>query len=168
MTNAKLLITRAAVAAAAAVALATTAQAAVAAPTPAAGASERVLLREINQIRAEHGRPALRRVAALERPARAHSGWLLRRGRLVHEGRGGAQFWTRLVAAGYPRSNRMAENLARVAGCRPADAATAAALWMASPPHRANLLDPRLRHIGIGIARSADCGTVVITADFGG
>jgi uncharacterized protein YkwD len=46
--------------------------------------------------------------------------------------------------------------------------------WMASPPHRANILDPRWRQIGISTVTSddatgvfGDAGATVITTDFG-
>jgi uncharacterized protein YkwD len=44
-------------------------------------------------------------------------------------------------------------------------------MWLASPGHRANLLKPSYRRIGLGIARGPFQGqpaASVVTADFGG
>lgn len=145
-------------------------QRAGAAPPPSTAtttqAIERSLISEINHARAERGLRPLARVRTLEWPARAHSARLLRRGLLVHEGPGGAPFWKRLVAAGYPANRRMAENLAQL-GCGGAPGHTTIAMWLKSRPHRANLLDPRLRRVGVGVARGAAC-RMIVTADFGG
>jgi uncharacterized protein YkwD len=43
--------------------------------------------------------------------------------------------------------------------------------WMDSPGHRANILNPALRHVGIGFRRGSPTGTIrtsgLYTADFG-
>ena len=41
-------------------------------------------------------------------------------------------------------------------------------MWMASPGHRANLLNPRFRFVGSGAATDADCSLTILTADYGG
>lgn len=128
---------------------------------------EAALVRETNAVRAEHGLPPLRRVAVLARPARAHSRYMALTGDFAHEGPGGAPFWRRLVAAGYPRYRRMAENIAEVPGCDAEAARSLVRLWMDSPPHRANLLDPRLRVTGGGAWTAGDCDAVMVTADYG-
>ena len=58
------------------------------------------------------------------------------------------------------RAQRVAENIAR--GNVSADAIVAA--WMASPGHRANILDGRLTHIGIGAVYAR--GTWTVDTDF--
>jgi uncharacterized protein YkwD len=47
-------------------------------------------------------------------------------------------------------------------------------LWLASPPHRANLLDPRWREVGLVAVHTArapgvyaNSPTTIVTADFG-
>jgi uncharacterized protein YkwD len=47
-------------------------------------------------------------------------------------------------------------------------------MWMQSPPHRANLLNPRRRQIGLAAVRSSsapgackDMAVTIVTADFG-
>jgi uncharacterized protein YkwD len=64
----------------------------------------------------------------------------------------------------------MAENLAWGAGSRGTPAAIVQA-WLASPHHRANLLLPRFRHIGIGSAHGSFAGysdAMVVTVDLSG
>lgn len=134
---------------------------------PTARASERALLVEVNRVRARHGRGPLAGSPLLAGPARSHSRWLASTGTLTHDGPGGAPFWHRLVAAGFPRAARMAENLAQVGGCGTGVARRTVGMWMASPPHRANLLDPSLRRVGLGVARLGGCGATVVTAAFG-
>ncbi|MGD9570768.1 MAG: CAP domain-containing protein [Thermoleophilia bacterium] len=128
---------------------------------------ERAVLVEINRVRTRHHRRPLAGSPLLTAPARSHSRHLATTGTLTHEDAKGAPFWQRLVAAGYPRNRRMAENLARLSDCRTSLARQTVRLWMGSPPHRANLLDPRMRRVGIGVARLDGCRETVVTAAFG-
>jgi uncharacterized protein YkwD len=66
-------------------------------------------------------------------------------GRITHRGTDGSTAGQRLTRAGY-RWRFWGENLA--AGQANADQVVAA--WMASPSHRANILSPTAREIGIG------------------
>jgi uncharacterized protein YkwD len=129
---------------------------------------ERAVVAHVNRARASHGLPPLRRGAPLARAARGHSRFLAGRGVLQHEDARGRPFWVRLVAAGYPRDRAMGENLAEVGGCGAGPARRAVGLWMGSPGHRANLLSPRYRAIGVGAAATGGCEATVLTADFGG
>ena len=131
------------------------------------GQIETALVAEMNRVRELRDREPLRMNATLRRPARAQSRFLLATGQLTHDGPDGSPFWTRLVNAGYPRNRWMAENLARLGGCDAATARRTVQMWMSSPGHRANLLSPRYRWVGTGSASDGDCGTTVITADFG-
>lgn len=139
-------------------------------PTAATGAPrvESALLAEMNRVRTQRGRVALRALPSLTRAARAHSRTLLRAGVFQHDSLDGAPFWTRLVAAGFPASRRMGENLAMVSGCDRSAARETVTMWMASPGHRANLLNPRFRFVGSGAATDADCSLTILTADYGG
>lgn len=128
---------------------------------------ESALLAEMNRVRADRGRRALRPIATLQRPARAQSRYLLGQGILDHAGRDGSPFWTRLIAAGYPRGRALGENLAMVPGCGPEVAARTVRMWLKSPGHRANLLNPAFRWAGAGAASGADCSSTVLTADYG-
>lgn len=139
---------------------------ATAAPAGSPASLEAAVVAEMNRARAARARPPLRVSATLRRPARAQSAYLAATGALSHESRDGSPFWTRLIAAGYPRERRMAENLALVPGCGGA-ARRIVALWLASPAHRANLLDRRMRWVGAGVASDPSCERTVITADYG-
>jgi uncharacterized protein YkwD len=143
------------------------ASAAAHAHVPADVRIERAVVSAVNGVRMHHGRAPLRRIPTLARPARAHSRQLLAHGSFTHYGPNGRPFWTRLVAAGFPRNRHMAENLAQTPGCGIAVARRTVKMWMASPPHRANLLDRRVRFIGVGAALTRDCSTTMLTADFG-
>jgi uncharacterized protein YkwD len=134
---------------------------------PTAAQLEVALVAEMNRVRTARDRRPLRTHASLRRPARAQSAYLLGIGDLRHEGRDGSPFWTRIVAAGFPRNRFMGENLAMVSGCARATARRTVAMWMASPGHRANLLNPRFRWVGAGVAIGAGCSSTYLTADYG-
>lgn len=129
---------------------------------------ERAVVAQANRVRARHGLRPLRPVRPLARAARGHSRFLAARGVLQHEDARGRPFWVRLVAAGYPRNRAMGENLAQVGGCGAGPARRAVALWMGSPGHRANILSPRYRAIGVGAVATGGCEAAAVTADFGG
>lgn len=133
-----------------------------------ATAIEKAVIRAMNAERLERKRPALRGAAALTKAARRHSAYMARTGAFQHESQNGAPFWTRLVNAGFPRNRRMAENIAMVPGCDAGTAAWVVELWMESPGHRKNLLDPKLTLTGVGVAVVGDCDQVLVTADYGG
>lgn len=136
--------------------------------TPAAPARiESALVTEMNRARVERGRKPLRTMPALQRPARGQSRYLLGLGVLDHDGPDGSPFWTRLIAAGFPRNRSMGENLAMVPACGPDAAVTTVRLWLHSPGHRANLLNPDFHWVGGGAASAADCSATVLTADYG-
>lgn len=137
-----------------------------AAPAPAPGAMERAVVAEMNAVRAKHHRPRVRGNLRLTKAARAHSRSLQRRGVLSHDGPKGAPFWSRIVAAGFSRRHRMAENIAMVDGCGRGAARRTVRMWMKSPPHRANLLDRRLRLTGAGVACNRRTGLAIVTADY--
>jgi uncharacterized protein YkwD len=143
-------------------------------PDPAAppaarpAGAERALVAGINAVRARHHLPPLRRVIVLTRSARSHSRDLVARGAFTHDSADGSPFHLRLVAAGFPRGRAASENLAEVGGCDAGAGRAALRMWMASPPHRANLLDATMRVAGIGFAVRGRCATTVVTADFGG
>ena len=77
--------------------------------------------------------------------AQRFSGVQARLGRLSHRGVDGSNAGQRLTRAGY-RWRFFGENLA--AGQQTPEALVSA--WMKSPSHRANVLHPRAREIGIG------------------
>jgi uncharacterized protein YkwD len=139
-------------------AAATTASAAVLTST------EAKLLRAVNRTRAAHGLRAVRYDATLERAARAHSAEMLAQAYFGHGDFGG-----RMRAFG-ARGPFLGENLAWGSGVY-AGAGNIIRAWLASPEHRANLLRPGFRRIGIGALVGPFQGegsAVVVTADFAG
>ena len=139
-----------------------TATAATAAPR-----IENALLTAMNRARSTNGRRPLRPLATLNHAARTQSRALVAAGAFQHDSLDGSPFWTRLVAAGFPANRRMGENLALVSGCDRSAAAQTVAMWLASPGHRANLLNPRFHFVGSGVASASDCSETILTADYG-
>lgn len=145
-------------------------------PEPSAPAGyESGLLREINQVRAQHGLSALELSNPLNEAAEYHSKTMAARGFFAHESADGSSFWKR-VERFYPsrgfRYWSAGENLAYGSPRMSADGAVRA--WMGSPGHRANILSASWREIGIG-AVQADAApgvyggrpATIITTDFG-
>ena len=133
----------------------------------APGEMETALVAEMNRVRGVRGRPPLRVATTLRRAARGQSRYLVKAGVLDHDSADGSPFWTRFLAAGFPRDRYMAENLAQLYGCDAGSARRTVTMWMASPGHRANLLSPRYRWVGAGSASVSGCASTVLTVDFG-
>ena len=106
-----------------------------------------VLLERTHAARRAAGRPPLRADARLERAAQEYAELMLRRGHYGHTGPDGSTALERAAAAGYA-GRTVAENLAR--GQDSPEQAVEA--WLASRPHRRNLLDPELSDVGHGLA----------------
>ncbi|HEY7148717.1 MAG TPA: CAP domain-containing protein [Gaiellaceae bacterium] len=115
------------------------------------------VVRVMNSVRASHGLPPLRVGRALTRAARSHSVDMARRGYFEH-----GAFVRRLRSFGV-RAPYIGENLA--SGTQPLSAAAIVQMWIASPPHRQNLLDRSFRRVGVGEAGGL---TRLVTADFAG
>ncbi|MGZ4401070.1 MAG: CAP domain-containing protein [Gaiellaceae bacterium] len=133
------------------------------------------ILHEINVIRAQHKLAPLRRSPELSAAAASHSRSMASDGYFSHDSADGSTFWKRIqgyyAASGY-RLWMVGENL--VWASPELDAKAAVELWMKSAPHRANLLNPRWRQVGISSVWSAEApGTyanrpaTIVTADFG-
>lgn len=111
----------------------------------------RALFRLLNEERRKHGLAPLTLNGALTRAAQAHAEDMRDNGVLTHTGRGGRSPSARVSAAGYAFAT-MGENIAY--GYRtPEDVMKA---WMNSSGHRAAILNPRFREVGIGLAKGAD------------
>jgi uncharacterized protein YkwD len=119
---------------------------------------------------------ALRRSAALDRSAAYHSIEMVRYHFLAHEAPGRPTLLTRIRGYGY--FDGVADGLyAENVGAGATSNGTAHALmdaWMASPPHRANVLYPKFRKVGIAAVLApsdpaffADYPSTVYTTDFG-
>ena len=126
--------------------------------------SESSLLAVMNQVRLAHGLRPLKADARLEGAARRHSRAMLRTGTFSH-----GAFDVRIRRAGV-RAPRVGENLAWSGGSL-ARARTIVRMWLASPSHRANLLRPGYRIVGVGAINGCFNGqqhTLMVTTDFAG
>ena len=98
--------------------------------------------------RRARGLQVLRADPRLQRAAQAHANWMARNGVMAHIGEGGRRFVHRMAQAGYRGFCYGAENVAF--GQR--SGRTVVAAWMASPPHRRAMLDPRARDAAVAKA----------------
>ena len=126
--------------------------------------AESSVLHQMNRTRAAHGLHLLVYDRHLERAAEAHTDVMLRTNVFAH-----GAFASRLLQ--FDVAARVAgENLAWAAGTK-ASARNIVGAWLASPAHRANLLKPSFRRVGIGALDGAFQGFAharVVTADFAG
>lgn len=140
-----------------------------------ASSLESLVLAEINAVRAAKGVHPLGRSAALSHAANGHSRSMVTLGFFSHESLNGTSFSQRLGRF-YTRSSNawtVGENLAMFGGVAPSARAIVDA-WMASPPHRANVLRKQFREAGIAIVHHPAAGGVfgglptwVVTLDVG-
>jgi uncharacterized protein YkwD len=141
----------------------------------AAAMLQSALVDQLNVLRASHGLSRLRVSPALTTAATVHTTSMAKKGYFSHNSANGSSFSQRLAyfypARGY-RSWSVGENL--VWGSPDIGAVRALKLWLASPPHRANLLNPRWREVGLAAVHSTSAPGVyhnapatIVTADFG-
>jgi uncharacterized protein YkwD len=137
----------------------------LAAPTALAaekGSAEAGFLRAVNATRASFGLRPVQLDRTLSSAARTHSVEMLRGNYFSHGDFGGR------MLAFHVRGSVVGENLAWGTGAYGA-AGTIVGEWLASPPHRANLLRPGFHRIGIGLAHGTfqgSGGATIVTADF--
>ena len=141
----------------------------------AANQLESGVLVELNAIRREHGLLPVRLSAPLSAAADAHSRSMGRFGYFEHESRDGSAFWKRVqryYGANSYGTWSVGENLLWSSGG--VDPSRALKLWMESPAHRANILTPRWREVGLSAVTVAGApgvfggrDIVIITTDFG-
>jgi uncharacterized protein YkwD len=133
------------------------------------------LLVQVNAFRVARGLAPLRVSPFLAAAARVHSTQMARLGYFSHNSANGSAFSTRIAtyypARGY-HSWTVGENL--LWASPDVGAARALKLWLASPPHRANLLNPRWREVGFASVHASrapgvygNAPTTIITSDFG-
>jgi uncharacterized protein YkwD len=133
------------------------------------------VLSDLNMIRAQHGLQPVKISARLTASAAQHSKEMGADGYFEHNSQDGTEFWKRIDRFygqnGYGYWS-VGENL--LWSSPNVDPAGALQLWMNSPEHRANILSPRWREIGISAVHFAAApGTykgrevTIITTDFG-
>jgi uncharacterized protein YkwD len=123
---------------------------------PKQDAVERSVIRKLNAIRVQHGLKRLRSSRGLARAADAKSGAIVATGNFSH---GAAASRIRR----YVRARAVGETLAWVPASDGGDAAKVVGAWMGSPAHRATLLSPAFRRIGVG--RRGGRGVVAFTVN---
>ena len=128
--------------------------------SPKAGPSsgEQAIFDAANRERAAHKLPPLKWNARLASAARGHAQKMAQAGTLSHEFPGEAGMGMRIRMAGVHFSS-VAENVAQGPS-----AAALHQLWMNSPPHRANILDPELDSLGVAIVERG--GQLFAVQDF--
>ncbi|MBM7517837.1 CAP domain-containing protein [Nocardioides nitrophenolicus] len=119
--------------------------------TVAADLEDRVVTL-VNKRRARAGCRPLRSNERLRTSARTHSVGMAQYRTMTHYLPGEAGLGDRITFAGYRGWRQVAEN---VATGFPTPRAVMQA-WMASAGHRANILDCRLRHLGVGVVVQGD------------
>jgi len=126
----------------------------------------------VNQERSSRGLRPLRANRHLAKAARKHAHDMVARGYFSHDTEGGGSFVDRIRKAGYvpPRVlPSLGEDLAWGSGTLGTPRQIVQS-WMESPGHRANILNPRFREAGMGVAfgdPGAGMDGVTYALDFG-
>ena len=133
------------------------------------------VLGRLNAIRTAHGLKPLRLDKGLSAAAAFHSDELAADGYFSHDSFGGGAFWKRIERWYAPSAHgewTVGENL--LWQSPNVDASEALDAWMKSPEHKANILSPDWREIGIAAVHVDRAGGVyrgqpvtIITTDFG-
>lgn len=123
----------------------------------------------INAERDAAGLPALKVEVHLNAAAQDHSDWMGATGAISHTGEGGSSATDRIGDAGLPLEGewRTAENVASMTVVGDLDAGEVDRmheLLMDSDGHRANILDPEVSYVGVGLSE-AD-GVAYLTENF--
>jgi uncharacterized protein YkwD len=129
----------------------------------------------INAFRRAHGLAQLRISSSLNGSSRQHSNEMGADGYFAHRSYNGRAFWERIQAY-YSAANysywTVGENL--LWKSPDVSAATALNMWIASPEHLRNLLDPHWTDLGVSSVHVDSAGGVyggkpvtIITTDFG-
>jgi uncharacterized protein YkwD len=144
-------------------------------PTVALSSLERTVLVDINTLRAQHHLAKLSFNPQLTTAARVHTEQMAKDGYFAHESADGSAFWKRVqrfYASSPWRSWAVGENL--LWSSPGIDSRGALRMWLASPEHRKNLLDPRWREIGVSAVHAEQAPGVyggrdvtIVATDFG-
>lgn len=121
--------------------------------------AETALLGLLNQARRQQQLPTLMMDASLRRVARLHSKDMALRGFVGHGSPAGTSFAERLAGV-VTTGSLVGENVTSARNIEQAHSA-----FVASTPHLRNILEPRFRRVGIGVAGAGDLG-LFITQDF--
>jgi|GEM_PF-754851 len=117
----------------------------------------------VNAERARAGLPALAVDPRLLDSAAAHTRSMVRGRFFAHQGPAEPELGARGASAGYTAG--MGENIGYGVGAL-SNATAMVDAWMNSPPHRANILDPRYRGIGMIVAANSPTGPLAPGATY--
>lgn len=134
------------------------------------------VVQEVNRVRAARGLRRLRAAPMLATSARRHSRQMGRRGFFEHHSADGTPFWRRIErfygGRGF-RSWAVGENIFWQSPTL-IGATSVVESWLASPPHRANMLSADWRDVGVGSISLPSAPGVyggspvtIVTVDFG-
>ena len=123
------------------------------------------ILGRINALRQQNGLLPLDLSSTLTASAQRHSDDMARTGNVDHTGSDGSSIESRIRDAGYGHWRDFGIWGENIYGGQMANVDAAWNFWINSQVHRANLLNPRYREIGIGVGAS-DNGTYY-TLNFG-
>jgi uncharacterized protein YkwD len=133
------------------------------------------VLVDINAFRREHHLAPLKLNARLSAAAREHTQEMAQQGYFSHDSANGAVFWKRIqgfYASSPWRYWSVGENL--LWSSPDVTPSHALEMWLASPEHKANLMNPRWREIGVAAVHEAAAPGVfngldvtIVTTDFG-
>jgi uncharacterized protein YkwD len=123
----------------------------------------------LNRERRARGLHALTRSGTLDTSSRQYAGSMVRQRFFAHVSPGGGTLVQRIrrQSSYLDRARRyfVGENLAWGAGPRATPRQTMAS-WMDSPSHRANILNPRFRHLGVGLTTGSPRKTSLRSATY--
>jgi uncharacterized protein YkwD len=127
--------------------------------------TERKVVKLVNRIRGRYGLRKVKASRTLAHAASDHTGDMLRADYLSHNSSDGTPMPTRVRR--YTGARWVGENIA-VTARRRGVARRVVRMWMASPSHRAVLLSPNSRRIGVGRERGrlGSAAYSVFTVDF--
>lgn len=127
-------------------------------PTEIATPLELYVAELVNAARAEAGLPPVHVAVHLNSAAQGHSDWMSDTGTLSHTGEGGSTATDRVSESEFPLKGgswHLSENVAYtgISGAPgQGDVDSLHAALMNSPSHAANILDPQVDYLGIGLA----------------
>jgi uncharacterized protein YkwD len=131
----------------------------------------------VNQVRGQHGLPALRPNTDLQRSAQEHNDDMVAQSYFAHAGPAGDSPLSRIEGTGYVASKTVGYILGENIAWGTLTLATPGAIvnaWVNSPEHLANILDPAFRDTGMAASASAPAtmslgqAGSIYTQDFGG
>jgi uncharacterized protein YkwD len=109
----------------------------------------------VNQERTNHGEAALQPNADLQQSAQSHTESMVSDDYFEHDGPGSDTPLSRMTACGYIYSSQVGYEIGENIGWGTLSLSTPSAIvaaWMASPGHRANILDTHFRDTAIGVS----------------